>query len=71
MINFKVRVFVLGSLLSLFSLGLGQEDEQEVEGATPPPRAEAESERTLPNTEVFIPSEEIAADEEVIFPIDI
>ena len=71
MINFKVRVFVLGSLLSLLSLGLGQEDGQEVEGATPPPRVEPESERTSPNTDVFIPSEEIAADEEVIFPIDI
>jgi len=64
-------MFVLGGLLSLLSLGLGQEDEQEVEGATPPPRVGAESERTLPNTDVFIPSEEIAADEEVIFPIDI
>ena len=71
MINFKVRVFVLGSLLSLLSLGLSQEDEQEVEGATPPPRVVPESERTSPNTDVFIPSEEIAADEEVIFPIDI
>ena len=64
-------MFVLGGLLSLLSLGLGQEDEQEVEGATPPPMVGAESERTLPNTDVFIPSEEIAADEEVIFPIDI
>ena len=64
-------MFVLGGLLSLLSLGLGQEDEREVEGATPPPRVGAESERTLPNTDVFIPSEEIAADEEVIFPIDI
>ena len=71
MINFKVRVFVLGSLLSLLSLGLSQEDEQEVEEAIPPPRVEPESERTPPNTDVFIPSEEIAADEEVIFPIDI
>ncbi len=64
-------MFVLGSLLSLLSLGLGQEDGQEVEGATPPPRVVPESERTSPNTDVFIPSEEIAADEEVIFPIDI
>ncbi len=62
---------MLGSLLSLLSLGLGQEDEQEVEEAIPPPRVEPESERTPPNTDVFIPSEEIAADEEVIFPIDI
>jgi len=37
--------------------------------APPPPAADAEEPRTL--EEIFIPSEEIAADEEVTFPIDI
>ena len=35
----------------------------------PPPAADEEESRTL--EEIFIPSEEIAADEEVTFPIDI
>jgi len=37
--------------------------------APPPPATDAEEPRTL--EEIFIPSEEIAADEEVTFPIDI
>lgn len=37
----------------------------------PPPQSQAEGEEPRTLEQIFIPSEEIAADEEVTFPIDI
>ena len=61
--------------LSLFAVlpGLAQDTEDApppaAEERPAPPPSDAEEPRTL--EEIFIPSEEIAADEEVTFPIDI
>lgn len=44
---------------------------QEAEPPAPPPADPAPLPDTRPLDEIFIPSEEIAADEEVIFPVDI
>ena len=61
------------ALLALMALSLssvGQDAEAPEDEATPaeapPPPPE-----TRPLDEIFIPSEEIAADEEVIFPVNI
>jgi hypothetical protein len=50
--------------LSLSSLGQDTEVPEEEAAAPPPPD-------TRPLDEIFIPSEEIAADEEVTFPVNI
>ena len=58
--------------MAMGSLSLAQDAAEappaEEERPAPPPAAEEET-RTL--EEIFIPSEEIGADEEVTFPIDI
>lgn len=50
---------------------VGQEAGEEAEPQPPPPAESAPPPDTRPLDEIFIPSEEIAADEEVIFPVDI
>ena len=65
------RTLALAGLMALSLWALGQEADEESEGATPPPSAESEPRRPPPSTDIFIPSEEIAADEEVTFPVDI
>lgn len=71
MINLGAKLFVLAGLMGLSLLVLSQEGQQETEEVAPPSGVESESGRTSPGTDIFIPSEEIAADEEVIFPVDI
>ena len=59
---------MLLTLLALMALSLssvGQDAEAPEEDAPPPPPD------TRPLDEIFIPSEEIAADEEVTFPVNI
>ncbi|HEX6996630.1 MAG TPA: hypothetical protein VF322_00710 [Gammaproteobacteria bacterium] len=71
-------------LAALAELALGQEggeqtreeqapappaSSEESRASAPPP--EAGTERPKPSDDVFIPTEEIAADEEIIFPVDI
>ncbi|HEY8520213.1 MAG TPA: hypothetical protein VIN61_09040 [Gammaproteobacteria bacterium] len=41
------------------------------ENRRPPPPPSSGGERPQPTDDVFIPTEELAADEEVIFPVDI
>lgn len=70
----KRRSVLLSAVLAMGmgSLSLAQDAAEappaEEERPAPPPAAEEET-RTL--EEIFIPSEEIGADEEVTFPIDI
>ena len=58
---------VLLAAMSISSMG------QEAEEETPPAAEEAAPEQpdTRPLDEIFIPSEEIAADEEIVFPVNI
>lgn len=62
----------LAALMALSLWTLAQEADQEAAEA-PPPRAAEQSEpsRPPPSADIFIPSEELAADEEVTFPVDI
>ena len=60
---------MLLTLLALMALSLssvGQDAEAPEEEAPPPPPPD-----TRPLDEIFIPSEEIQADEEVTFPVNI
>ncbi len=55
-------------LLTLSLSSVGQDAEAPEADTTPTPPAPPD---TRPLDEIFIPSEEIAADEEVIFPVNI
>ena len=51
---------------------VGQEAEPEAEEQAPPPAESApQPPDTRPLDEIFIPSQEIAADEEIVFPVNI
>ena len=50
---------------------VGQEAEPETEAEAPPPAESAREPDTRPLDEIFIPSQEIAADEEIVFPVNI
>jgi hypothetical protein len=54
------------ALMVLSLSSVGQDAEAPEEEALPPPAPD-----TRPLDEIFIPSEEIAADEEVTFPVNI
>ncbi len=62
-----LALFVLLAL-SLSSIG---QDAEAPEADTTPTEAQPAPPDTRPLDEIFIPSEEIAADEEVIFPVNI
>ena len=69
-----VRAGLAITLLAAMSFSsVSQEAEPEVEGAAPPPPAESapQAPDTRPLDEIFIPSEEIGADEEIVFPVNI
>jgi len=62
-----IRTFLaLAALMALSMSSVGQDTEAPEEEAAPPPAPD-----TRPLDEIFIPSEEIAADEEVTFPVNI
>lgn len=64
----KQIIIALVALLLGAPLTLAQEDAAE----TPPPEAtEAPPEAEPEDDDVFIPTEELSADEEVTFPVDI
>ena len=73
------RVFPLVMALSLFALGgVHAQDAEEEEAAAEDSATEAEAREPADETverasadEVFVPSERISADQEVIFPVDI
>jgi hypothetical protein len=83
----ELRVWLAVPLLALFAVAAGQESEQVEGAAPPPAEADEapddgdfdlDEDWELPEIpagifgdDVFIPSEEIAADEEVVFPVDI
>ena len=50
---------------------VGQEAEPETEAASPPAESAPQPPDTRPLDEIFIPSQEIAADEEIVFPVNI
>jgi hypothetical protein len=60
---------VLAAAVSVVSFGQESESPPATEGEAAEQPPETEEPRTL--EEIFIPSEEIAADEEVTFPINI
>ena len=61
-------LLALATLMALSLSSVGQDTEApEDEAAAPPPPPPD----TRPLDEIFIPSEEIAADEEVTFPVNI
>jgi hypothetical protein len=82
-----LRVWLAVLLLALHAVAAGQEPEQADGTAPPPAEADhtpdeesfdIDEDWELPEIpagifgdDVFIPSEEIAADEEVVFPVDI
>ena len=45
--------------------------EAQPQGTTPPAETAPQPPDTRPLDEIFIPSEEIAADEEIVFPVNI
>ena len=64
------RLLALLGLTAATIWALAQESEPEP--AEPPPSGEeSEGGSPPPSMDIFIPSEEIAADEEVTFPVDI
>ena len=67
-----VRAGLAITLLAAMSFSsVGQEAEPEVEGAAPPAESAPQVPATRPLDEIFIPSEEIGADEEIVFPVNI
>ena len=67
-----VRAGLAITLLAAMSFSsVGQEAEPEVEGAAPPAESAPQVPDTRPLDEIFIPSEEIGADEEIVFPVNI
>ena len=62
-----IRMLLTAAALMVLSLSsVGQDAEAPEEEAPPPPAPD-----TRPLDDIFIPSEEIAADEEVTFPVNI
>lgn len=67
-----VRAGLAIMLLAAMSFSsISQEAESEVEGAAPPAESAPQAPDTRPLDEIFIPSEEIGADEEIVFPVNI
>ena len=67
-----VRAGLAIMLLAAMSFSsISQEAEPEVEGAAPPAESAPQAPDTRPLDEIFIPSEEIGADEEIVFPVNI
>jgi hypothetical protein len=67
-----VRAGLAIMLLTAMSFSsVSQEAEPEAEGAAPPAESAPQAPDTRPLDEIFIPSQEIAADEEIVFPVNI
>ncbi len=72
--NWSQPLLALLALMALSVSSVGQESaapEDEAIPAAPPPETPSPPAETPRLDELFIPSEEIAADEEVIFPVSI
>jgi hypothetical protein len=65
----KISILLLGLSVSFVIITApGQEQDQE----EPPPASDSEEEPTPPaSDDIFIPSEEVRADEELVFPVNI
>ena len=67
-----VRAGLAITLLAAMSFSsVSQEAEPEVEGAAPPAESAPHVPDTRPRDEIFMPSEDIGADEEIVFPVNI
>ena len=67
-----VRAGLAIMLLSAMSFSsVSQEAEPEAEEAAPPAESAPQAPDTRPLDEIFIPSQEVGADEEVVFPVNI
>ena len=67
----SMRIILLALSCASFMYVANAQD-SEPQAPSPPPDPQAESDPPPPSSdEIFIPSEEIAADEEVIFPVGI
>ncbi len=67
-----VRAGLAIMLLTAMSFSsVSQEAETEAEAAPPPAESAPQAPDTRPLDEIFIPSQEVGADEEVVFPVNI
>lgn len=67
-----VRAGLAIMLLTAISFAsVSQESQPEAEEAPPPAESAPQEPDTRPLDEIFIPSQEIGADEEVVFPVNI
>ena len=65
------RFSILGALLIAFAAAVSFAQDTENEEAPAPPTASPPDTGSDDSDDVFIPSEEIPADQEVTFPVDI
>jgi len=63
--------FAITLLTAMSFSSVSQEPAPAPEEAAPPAEAVPQPPDTRPLDEIFIPSEEIAADEEIVFPVNI